>query len=86
MAINENTKNLLKNFETYLSKERNNSVITTLLPGANSESYIVDDDHNFLKKTESKELKRKIAFLNLPIVMYKHTLNRAKCIKDVSIN
>ena len=70
----------------YLSKERNNSVITTLLPGANSESYIVDDDHNFLKKTESKELKRKIAFLNLPIVMYKHTLNRAKCIKDVSIN
>ena len=70
----------------YLSKERNNSVITTLLPGANSESYIVDDDHNFLKKTESKELKRKIAFLNLPIVMYKHTLNREKCIKDVSIN
>lgn len=70
----------------YLSKERNNSVITTLLPGASAESYIVDDDHNFLKKTESKELKRKIAFLNLPIVMYKHTLNRAKCIKDVSIN
>lgn len=70
----------------YLSKERNNSVITTFLPGASAESYIVDDDHNFLKKTESKELKRKIAFLNLPIVMYKHTLNRAKCIKDVSIN
>lgn len=70
----------------YLSKERNNSVITTLLPGASAESYIVDDDHNFLKKTESKELKRKIAFLNLPIVIYKHTLNRAKCIKDVSIN
>lgn len=70
----------------YLSKKRNNSVITTFLPGASAESYIVDDDHNFLKKTESKELKRKIAFLNLPIVMYKHTLNRAKCIKDVSIN
>ncbi len=28
MAINENTKNLLKNFETYLSKERNFSIHT----------------------------------------------------------
>lgn len=69
----------------YLAKEGGQNVITTLGPGLMAESFIVDDEHNFIKKTASNDLKNKVAFLNLPIEMHKHSLNKAKCIKDIEI-
>ena len=69
----------------YLAKEGGKNVITTLVPGLMPESFIVDDEQNFIKKTASNDLKNKVAFLNLPIEMHKHSLNKAKCIKDIAI-
>lgn len=70
----------------YLEKEDGKTVITTLSPGIAPDCFFVDKDNNFIKKTENKDLKKIVNFLNLPIAMFNHSLNKAKCIKDISIN